>query len=36
MNQFERHPQVVRELRARADACRDDLGDARTGIRGAN
>lgn len=36
MNQFARHPQVVRELRARADACRDDLGDARTGIRGAN
>ena len=36
MNQFERHPQVVRELRDRADACRDDLGDARTGILGAN
>ena len=29
-------PQVVRELRDRADACRDDLGDARTGIAGAN
>ena len=35
-NLFERHPQVVRELRDRADACRDDLGDARTGIAGAN
>ena len=27
---------MVRELRDRADACRDDLGDARTGIAGAN
>ena len=35
-NLFERHPDVVRELRDRADACRDDLGDARTGIEGAN
>ena len=35
-NLFARHPQVVRELRDRADACRDDLGDARTGIAGAN
>ena len=35
-NLFERHPQVVSELRDRADACRDDLGDARTGIAGAN
>ena len=35
-NLFERHPRVVSELRDRADACRDDLGDARTGIAGAN
>ena len=41
-NLFARHPEVVRELRDRADACParrpscDDLGDARTGIAGAN
>ena len=35
-NLFERHPQVVSELRDRGDARRDDLGDARTGIAGAN
>ena len=28
-NLFARHPEVVRELRDRDDACRDDLGDAR-------
>ena len=33
-NVFDRHPDVVRDLQARADACRDDLGDARTGIEG--
>ena len=35
-NLFARHPEVVRELCDRADACRADLGDARTGIAGAN
>jgi alkyl hydroperoxide reductase subunit AhpC len=33
-NLFDRHPQIVGDLRARADACRDDLGDAATGIAG--
>jgi hypothetical protein len=33
-NRFANHPEVVRELRDRADASRDDLGDARTGIAG--
>ncbi|MDD9987767.1 MAG: sulfatase [Spirochaetaceae bacterium] len=31
-----REPAVVRELLDLADACRDDLGDARTGIAGAD
>ena len=33
-NLVEREPAVARELRDLADACRDDLGDARTGIAG--
>ena len=33
---FDREPGVVGELRDLADACRDDLGDARTGIAGAD
>ena len=35
-NLFEHHPSVVRELRDRADACLDDLGDDRSGKEGAN
>jgi arylsulfatase A len=30
------HPQIVRELEARADACRDDLGDLAVGAAGRN
>ena len=34
-NVIEKHPEVVTRLRALADRCRQDLGDARNGIKGA-
>ena len=35
-NLFDQEPVIVRELLDRADNCRDDLGDARTNIKGKN
>ena len=35
-NLYEQEPTVVAELRDRADACRDDIGDPRTNIEGKN
>ena len=35
-NQYDRHPDIVRDLEARLEACRRDLGDAVTGVSGGN
>jgi len=35
-NVIDEHPEVVKDLEARADACRRDIGDAATGVVGEN
>ena len=35
-NLYDQHPEVVAELSARADRCREDLGCQATGIEGRN
>ena len=35
-NLFDSHPEIVRELSAKLDACRKDLGDRLTGAKGEN
>ena len=36
VNVAEDNPEIVRDLQARADACRADIGDEATGVKGAN
>lgn len=35
-NVYDQHPEIVAELRAKMDACRQDIGDAATGVEGQN
>ncbi len=36
VNVYDRHPDDVADLSAKLEACRKDLGDGLTGVRGAN